>query len=171
MNAKDKIPDNLVYEQTWEDVKYLLIIITIIYAIFYFTSQSLSDKTAFIILYFYFVILIIVVYNFFGIRKFEVYPDKIIITFPRNRKRIISKDEIEKIKVEYIPGFLLGNRVKWHKTVFRFYLKKELNVLFYRKKLSINNYLLGDTATGEKTIELVNYLHRYYRDILEILQS
>lgn len=167
MDTKDKTTsDYLVYEQTWGDVKYLLIIIAIILGIFYFASPAKEDKDVFLFLYFYIGILVVIFFNFFAIRKFEVYPDKIIITFPRNKKRVITKEEIEKIKIEHIPGFLLMKRVKIPKVVFKFYLKNKLNILFYGKKISINNYLLGDTAEGEKTIELVGYFRRYYNDIL-----
>ncbi|MCX7955483.1 MAG: hypothetical protein N3A01_09905 [Bacteroidales bacterium] len=163
---KNPLPEKLLYTQTWSDIKILLAIVAIFCGILFFTSKSMYDKFAIAVVFFMISVFIILIFAFIAIRKLEIHPDKIIVKFPYYNEKIIYKTDIEKIIIKIIPGFALGSRSKDPKMVFQFYLKYNLNILWYQKHFSVNNFLWGDTYKGDRTNELIQYLKKHYSEIL-----
>lgn len=81
------------------------------------------------------------------------------------------KHDIKKIKIKLESGFILGNRSKEPKMVFKFYLNKPLNIFWYSKKFSINNFFYGGTYYNDETKQLVSFFRKHYSDILEDLSG
>lgn len=59
-------------------------------------------------------------------------------------------------------------RYRPDKIVFTFEFYRDMNILFWARKLVINNFLFSDVATGEETFKVINYLKKYYADILKL---
>lgn len=158
--------EKLVYTQSLTDMVILIAIILIMFAIIYFQLGDPYAKMATLGSFAFVIFLIVVIYSFFAIRRFELYPDKIVVKFPGYPLKTIMRSEIQNIKIELQPGFILGNRGKDPKMVFRFYLKSPLNILWYSNSFSINNYLYGGTATDDETRKLVDFFRKHYSEIL-----
>ncbi len=165
-HKKSDEEEKLVFSTTWEDIKYTIIILGIFFIIPVIKSKNNYDRFAFLATFLFLIFLIIVIYATFGIRKIEFYPDKILLEFPGKRLRTIKKQDIKGLTIKYQPPFILLNRAKSEKVVFIFELNIDLSYLFFRKKLVINNFLFSDTAGGDATLKVVEFLRKHYADLL-----
>ncbi|HOJ98519.1 MAG TPA: hypothetical protein PLW34_03015 [Termitinemataceae bacterium] len=107
-------------------------------------------------------------FKYLAMRKLIMTPSGVVIEVGDKREEILYKKEtLQKIKVSYVSGFILGKRGKDPKVVFQFYLKPEhvhpfrgFKKMLYAKKLSVSNYVLQ-----EKSVEVLEFLRRFYGDV------
>lgn len=155
----EKKKEILVFEQTASDVKWMMIVFTIIMAIV-ILSAPWQQKWIWIAVYLGISAMVWIVWKTMAIRRIEFHPDKILIFYPLKGLITLTKDEIFDISI-YRSW---SGRLKTESTNFRFNLYKNHSIPPYGNMLIINNYLFGDNPSGEKVKELAEFLKTHYSE-------
>lgn len=155
----------LVYEQTASDVKWMMIIFTIIMAIVTF-SAPWQQKWVWVVVYLGISAIVWIVWKTIAIRRIEFYPDRILILYPVKGLITLTKDDIRDISI-YRSW---SGRLRTESTNFRFNLHKNYFIPPYGNMLIINNYLFGDDPSGEKVKELLEFLKTHYPDKISSIE-
>lgn len=160
----------IVVTQSWRDYWF---IIGVLYGLILLIGwkQFTSNWTNFLIFVYCGLQVILptfLAFKYLAMRKLIMTPSGVVIEVGDKHEEILYKKEaLQKIKVSYVSGFILGNRGKDPKVVFQFYLRPEhvhpfrgLKRMLYAKKLSVSNYILQ-----EKSVEVLEFLGRFYGDV------
>lgn len=165
IEAMESEKEILVYEQTASDVKWMMIVFTIIMVIFTFTAPG-HQKWVFIVVYLWISSMVWIIWKTIAIRRIEFHSDKIVILYPLRGYKTLHKEDIRDISI-YRSW---SGRLRTQSTNFRFNLHKNHFIPPYGNMLIINNYLFGDDPSGEKVKELLEFLKSHYSDKISSIE-